>query len=225
MSNYEELLLATTAEREAFLAIPIIREALAQGVDRDLYLAYLAEAYHHVKHTCPLLALAASRCGQGDGRLRDALFEYIEEEKGHDEWILGDIKALGGDAEAVRRARGGPAARIMVGYATYAIERISPYALLGMVHVLEGVSATIATQAAQSIRAGLGDSGSGGFSYLESHGSLDQDHVQFFAELLNGIDSRQTLETIIDSAGIMYRLFGDVFRDLAAGSRSSQDAA
>jgi pyrroloquinoline quinone (PQQ) biosynthesis protein C len=225
MSNYEELLLATTAEREAFLAIPIIREALAQGVDRGLYLAYLAEAYHHVKHTCPLLALAASRCGQGDERLRDALFEYIEEEKGHDEWILEDIKALGGDAEAVRRARGGPAARVMVGYAYYAIERISPYALLGMVHVLEGVSATIATQAAQSIRAGIGDTGGGGFSYLESHGSLDQDHVRFFAGLLNGIDSPQTLESIIDTAGIMYRLFGDVFRDLAAGGRGSQDAA
>ncbi len=225
MSNYEALLLETTAEREAFLVIPIIREALAQGVDRDLYLAYLAEAYHHVKHTCPLLALAASRCGEGDERLRDALFEYIAEENGHDEWILGDIRALGGDAEAVRRARGGPAVRIMVGYAFYAIDRISPYALLGMVHVLEGVSATIATQAAQSIRAGIGDIGGGGFSYLESHGSLDQDHVQFFADLLNGIDSPETLETIIDAARIMYRLFGDVFRDLAAGARSSQDAA
>ncbi len=228
MSNYEKLLQDTKAEREAFLDIPIIRQALEKGVDRSLYLAYLCEAYHHVKHTCPLLAFAAARCQEEDARLREAFFDYIAEERGHDEWILQDIEALGGDAEAVRRSHGGAAARIMTGYAYYAIERSGPCALLGMVHVLEGISAAIATRAAESIRAGLnetGDAGGGGFSYLESHGSLDQGHVKFFEELVNGIGSAETLESIIDTARIMYRLFGDVFRDLAAQARSSRNAA
>lgn len=225
MTNYEDLLLRTAAERDAFLTIPIIREALENGVDRNLYLAYLCEAYHHVKHTCPLLALAASRCREGDGRLRDAFLDYIAEERGHDEWILDDIQALGGDAEAVRAAHGRPPARIMVGYAYFAIDRISPYALLGMVHVLEGISATIATQAARSIRARISESGGKGFSYLESHGSLDQDHVQFFEDLINGIESPENLDKIVDAAKVMYRLFGDVFIDLAAQSGSGRDAA
>ena len=225
MSNYEHLLFETSAEREAFLAIPIIREALRNGVDRDLYLAYLCDAYHHVKHTCPLLALAVARCQAGDGRLRDALLEYIAEEHGHDEWILDDIGALGGDAEAIRVARGGPAVRIMVGYAYFAIEWISPYTLLGMVHVLESVSATIASQAARSIRARISESGGKGFSYLESHGSLDQEHVKFFEGLLNGIEAPETRDTIIESAKIMYRLFGDVFKDQEARFGSSKDAA
>ena len=34
-----------------------------------------------------------------------ALAHYIEEEIGHQEWILNDIKACGGDAEAVRRSQ------------------------------------------------------------------------------------------------------------------------
>jgi hypothetical protein len=31
--------------------------------------------------------------------------EYIEEEYGHEQWILNDIKACGGDWEAVRDGR------------------------------------------------------------------------------------------------------------------------
>lgn len=224
MTNHEALLARTAAERDAFLAIPVLRRALDSGVDKALYLAYLGQAYHHVRHTCPLLALALAHCGPADNRLRDALFAYIEEERGHDEWILADIAALGGDAEKVRADHGGAAVRVMIGYATYAIERIGPYALLGMVHVLEGVSAAIASEAARSIRSRLGEN-AGGFSYLESHGSLDQDHVKFFADLLNGIDDPEKLDAVIDTASIMYRLFGDVFRDLDSSAEGSRNAA
>lgn len=225
MSNYQTLLHRTATEREAFLCLPIIREALEQGVERSLYLAYLGEAYHHVRHTCPLLALAASRCGPDDGRLQAALFDYIAEERGHDEWILADIAALGGDAGAVRRGAGGDAARIMVGYAYFAVEHISPYSLLGMVHVLEGISATIASQAVSSIRAKIRETGGRGFSYLESHGALDQDHVRFFEGLVDGLGDPETLEIIIDTARIMYGLFGNVFKSLEAGYHGGRNAA
>ena len=40
--------------------------------------------------------------------LRGALDEYIEEEQGHDEWILDDIAACGADADAVRRGAARP---------------------------------------------------------------------------------------------------------------------
>jgi len=115
--------------------------------------------------------------------------------------------------------------RVMVGYATFAIERIGPYALLGMVHVLEGVSATIATQAARSIRASINGADGGGFSYLESHGSLDQSHVAFFKDLVNSFDKPEALGMVVDTARIMYRLFGDVFRDLDAQARCDSNAA
>ncbi len=225
MSPYERLLHETSSERKAFMTIPIIREALRNGVDRALYRAYLCEAYHHVKHTCPLLALAAARCRNGDDRLREGLLDYIAEERGHEAWILDDIAALGGDVLAVRASEGGPAVRIMVGYAYYAIEWISPYALLGMVHVLEGVSVAIASGAAASIRARIGAPADKGFSYLESHGSLDQDHVKFFENLMNGVEATATRTAIADTARIMYRLFGDVFRDLEAGLEGGRNAA
>lgn len=140
MSLYQRLQTETAAARRRFHALPMLAAALRDGVERDLYVAYLGQAYHHVRHTCPLLAAAAGRCGDGDARLREALFDYIAEEKGHEAWILDDIEAIGG-ADAVPRVLatdGDPAVRALVGYMYYAVERISPYAMLGMVYVLEG---------------------------------------------------------------------------------------
>ena len=138
MPFYDELLHATQPERERFIQIPVIQRALSEGVDQAMYLAFLSQAYHHVRYTCRLLACAIARCGDDDQAYIDALLEYIVEERGHEAWILDDIRALGGDAEAVRDGRGDLPCRLMVSYVAYAIEHVSPYAMLGMVHVLEG---------------------------------------------------------------------------------------
>jgi len=228
-SFYQRLLAETEADRISFVSIPVIRDAMAGTVDLPLYLRYLAEAYHHVRFTCPLMGAALAHCGIGDHRYREALLEYLDEERGHEEWILNDIAALGGDAEAVRAGRGALATRIMVGYAYYAIDRVSPYALLGMVHVLEGMSVALADKAAQGIAQSIGanagsGSGNAGFSYLLSHGSLDQDHVRFFENLVNGLPNEDAEEAVIDTAKTMYRLFGDIFRTLGE-SKEQRHAA
>lgn len=215
-SFYEQLVGDTAAECGAFMAIPLIRRTIAQGVDRALYLDFLASAYHHVKHTCPLLGLALSRCGEDDGDYRAGLLAYLDEEKGHEDWILDDIRALGGDADRVRRTLAPLAVRVMVAYANYAIEHISPYALLGMVHVLEGMSVALARAAAGAIGATLaGDFQTGGFSYLNSHGHLDESHVELFAKLLDQIDTPDRRAVVMQAAKDFYRLYGDVFRALA----------
>lgn len=214
MTFFDRLLAETTAEREDFQSIAVIQQAVQQGVTKDLYAKYLAEAYHHVRFTVPLLQLALDKCGADDGAYAEALKEYIEEESGHDEWILDDINALGADGEAVRHGQGGFACRMMISHAHYAIEHVSPYALLGMVHVLEGMSVVLADKAAGAIRAGFGDTPPNAFSYLTSHGALDQEHVKFFEDLVNTIDDRQTQDVIIQAAQDFYKLFGNMFREL-----------
>lgn len=216
MRFYRELIDATAGEREGFMAIPVIAHACAHGVSRAAYVDYLSQAYHHVRHTCPLLALAASRCGPEDARYREALFDYIAEERGHEAWILEDIAALGGDAEAVRVGVPRLPCELMVAYAHYAIAFVSPYAMLGMVHVLEGMSVALAQRAATSIaaRVGLG-AGGGGFRYLSSHGGLDVQHVAFFQELVDGIERPEARQAILATARVIYRLYGDIFREVA----------
>jgi len=222
MSFYEQLVADTTDSRDAFLSIPLVLNTLRNGATRSLYLDFLAEAYHHVKHTFPLLALAASRTS--DERYQDALVEYMEEERGHEKWILDDIRALGGDPDAVRDGQGGPPCRIMVGYSYYAIEHISPYAFLGSVHVLEGMSVLLADQVADAMKASLGSESDRGFTYLRTHGSLDNEHVAFFRQLVDGFDDRKTQRIIIDNAKIFYRLYGSIFQDLGTRAGLSNAA-
>jgi pyrroloquinoline quinone (PQQ) biosynthesis protein C len=222
MSFYERLRAETAKDREAFLAIPIVQHAIRNGASRSLYLDFLSEAYHHVKHTFPLLALAASRTS--DQRYQDALVEYMEEERGHEKWILDDIRAVGGKPDAVRTGTPGAPCQIMVGYAYYAIEHISPYAFLGSVHVLEGMSVMLADKLADALKNSLGQDSDAGFTYLRTHGSLDTDHVAFFRTLVDGFDDPAIQRIIIDSARIFYRLYGAIFHDLGARAELSNAA-
>lgn len=214
MSFYDRLTMATAREREAFLSIPLVSHATQNGTSRGMYLAFLEQAYHHVSHTFRLLALAASRTD--DERYQDALVEYMEEERGHEKWILNDIRDLGGDPDLVRFGQAGAPCRIMVGYAYYAIEHVSPYAMLGSVHVLEGMSVMLADKLADAMKSRLGLAGENGFSYLRSHGSLDIEHVAFFRTLIDGFSDPETQNLIIEQSRIFYRLYGGIFEELGA---------
>ncbi|MBS1165021.1 MAG: heme oxygenase family [Proteobacteria bacterium] len=214
MSFYEQLQQETAVERQRFLSLPLIRRAIAEGASRETYLAFLGEAYHHVSHTFPLLALAASRTT--DERYQDALVEYMEEERGHEKWILDDIVFFGGNADAVRKRNPSPATIAMIGYSYYAIEHVSPYAMLGSVHVLEGMSVLLADKLADRLSQSWGQQDAGGFSYLRSHGSLDQSHVAFFRDLINGFTDPVVQRLVIDNSKIFHHLYGGIFQEIDA---------
>jgi hypothetical protein len=103
-SFHERLLEQTADARRELVTTPIIQGCLRGEVSLPSYLAFLREAYHHVSHTVPLLRACRAALPPRLHWIHDALDEYIEEEAGHDEWILDDIAACGGDADAVRRA-------------------------------------------------------------------------------------------------------------------------
>jgi hypothetical protein len=82
-----------------------------------------------------------------------------------------------------------------------------------MVHVLEGTSIATADAAADGVQKALGLPNTA-FSYLRSHGSLDQEHVKSFEGLMNKIDDKKEQDLIIHCAKMVYRLYGDVFRSV-----------
>jgi len=212
---YKQLLEATTQEREELFNLPLIKAGASGKVSLSAYVAFLTEAYHHVKHTVPLLMLCGSRLPEHYEWLREAVAEYIEEELGHQEWILNDIKACGADAEAVRHGQPSQATEFMVAYAYDMINRINPIGFFGMVLVLEGASVAMATQAGAAIQQNLGLSNNA-FSYLNSHGSLDIDHIDFYEGLVNKIEDENERDLLINSAKNFYKLYGNIFRELAS---------
>jgi len=212
MSFYDTLGAATAAERQHLLSAPIIADCLQGRVARDSYLAFLGQAYHHVRHTTPLLMLLGGRLPDRLAWLRKAVAEYIEEEIGHEEWILNDIAAAGGDAEAVRASRPELPAEVMVAYAYDLVNRGNPAGFFGMVYVLEGTSVALALTAADRIQQTLGLPNKA-FSYLRSHGTLDQEHTQHLARLVDAMTPADQ-EEVVRCAKVFFKLYGDIFRAL-----------
>lgn len=213
MPFYQTLLTETAKEREVLFNLPIIKAGASGQVSLPAYIAFLTEAYHHVKHTVPLLMLCGAKLPEHYEWLREAVAEYIEEELGHQEWILNDIQACGADAEAVRHGQPSLATEIMVAYAYDMINRINPLGFFGMVLVLEGTSVALATQAGETLQTSLGLDKKA-FSYLTSHGALDVGHTDFYAGLVNKIDDKKERALLIHSAKNFYKLYGDIFREL-----------
>jgi pyrroloquinoline quinone (PQQ) biosynthesis protein C len=213
MTFFQTLQHETGRARKQLLATPIILRALAGRLTLAEYAAFLGQAYHHVKHTVPLLMAVGCRLPERYGWLRAAVVKYIEEEIGHEEWILNDLAACGCDAEAVRRSAPAMATELMVSYAYDLIERVNPAGFFGMVHVLEGTSINLAENAANTIRESLSLPRQA-FSYLYSHGALDREHVQFFEALMDRIEDPADQAQIVHSARVFYGLYGNIFRSL-----------
>jgi len=215
MKFFQTLQNETARERAQLLDNPLVHRAMAGDMSREQYVAFLCQAYHHVKHTTPLLMAAGSRMPEEQEWLRTALAEYVEEELGHQEWILNDIAACGYDKEKARKSTPNRATEMMVAYAYYLVDRVNPIGFFGMVHVLEGTSVTVADEAANCIARSTGLP-KRAFSYLTSHGALDLEHVKFFEDLMNKIENPQQQELIVHCARNFYHLYGEVYSSVAA---------
>lgn len=213
MAFFETLINETETARQVLFSTPIIEKSLTGCITLDEYIGFLKQAYHHVKHTTPLLMAVGSKLPEDKEWLREAVAEYIEEELGHQEWILNDIAACGYDKEAVRNSTANPSTELMIAYAYDMVNRVNPLGFFGMVQVLEGTSVSIAEKAADKIRSTL-SLPKEAFSYLYSHGSLDQSHIQFFETLINQIEDPKEQALIVHSAKMFYPLYGDIFHSI-----------
>lgn len=210
---YERLLSVTTRAREELYAVSQLRDGLRGRISLDTYIAYLTEAYHHVRHTVPFLMAMGARLPAGMDWLREAVIRYINEEKGHEEWILCDIKAAGGDPDEVRASTPRLETQVLVAYNYDYIQRKNPLGFLGMVFMLESTSTQIATRGASSIQGAL-ELPDEAFTYLYSHGELDREHMTLFRTLVNRIDDTGHREAIIEVACNTFRLFAGVLRSI-----------
>lgn len=213
MTLLQRLESETRAARQFLLDAPAIRRALAGDVTRDLYLAFLGQAFHHVRHTVPLLMAVGSRLEDDQSWLRSQIVHYLDEENGHEQWILDDIEAAGGDRGAAERAPPQVETDAMVAYAYDVAMRRNPVGFFGMVYVLEGTSTALALDAADRVQSAL-QLPDGAFTYLRSHGRLDQEHVEHLAGILARLERPQDQAAVIDCARAMFWLYGNVFRSL-----------
>ena len=214
MSFFITLVEMTDASRRDLELIPKVHSMINHGLTLAEYRGFLHDLYHIVWHFCPVMSAAAARC---DDRFRDVrydLYERIEEEKGHDSWVLEDIKALGGDVRAVRETPPSPPAQAMIAFNYYASDRVHPCSVLGMLYMLEVVSSVYGGRVSDSIARALGRNvEDGGFKFLSSHATMDLDHMAKLNRLVKTIDDGGAQNAIVNATRVNFHQFGQLFRE------------
>ena len=223
--EFSQVLADQTRHDRAFLLdAPLIIAALQGQITRAQYLAFLTQAYHHVRHTVPLLMAVGARLEDRHPWLQRELIHYLEEEVGHEQWVLNDIEAAGGDPDAASVSQPNVETDAMVAYAWDTVNRRNPVGFFGMVHVLEGTSVAVALDAAARIQTAL-DLPDAALTYLTSHGRLDQEHVGHLKGILDRLSESAEQTAIIDCARTMYWLYGQLFRGIDRGAVPVHDTS
>ena len=210
---YTRLMEAVAEARAEATLQPGVERLLSEGMDREEYLNFMEQLYHVVWHFCPTMAVAAGHCSDESRELRYGLYNNIDEEQGHETWVLDDIADLGGDPVAVASGKPAVPMQAMIGYNYYVAERKSPWAVLGMVHGLEEISANYSGRVAKVVADRLGVTDGKGFRFLGTHGTMDVSHVGSFKELIENISNDKDFEDLVDAVEVNYALFGALFRD------------
>ncbi len=213
MSYYDRLLRETAINREEFRVMPMVQTIIAEGMSKQDYLGFLEQLYHMVWHFVPTVAAAAARCGDDRRDVRYALYDYIEEEKGHETWVLNDIEAVGGNPDIARQSAPIAPIQALIGYNYDIAQRVNPCGVFGMVHVLEEIAVGFATEAADAISEAIGMPGPEGISFLSSHGVMDIDHLAKLRKLLDTFDDAADQQVVIDAAQVNYRMFRSIFEE------------
>jgi len=212
MSFFITLVEMTDANRRELEMIPKVNSMIHHGLSLAEYQAFLHDLYHIVWHFCPVMAAAVARCSDRFREVRYDLYDRIEEEKGHETWVLEDIEAIGGDVASVRAHPPSAPVQAMIAFNYFGAERVHPCSVLGMLYMLEVVSSVYGGRVSDSIARTLGRNvDAGGFRFLSSHATMDVDHMAKLNKLVKRIDDPDAQESIVNSTRVNFYQFGRMF--------------
>jgi Iron-containing redox enzyme len=185
---------------------------------RELYPDYLVTMHGVIRASVPLMERALDRSRELADRdaaaagLAAYLEHHVDEERGHDDWLLEDLAALGRSREEVLAVPPSSAIAALVGAQYYWIEHYHPVALLGYIGLLEGYPPTIADVAALMERTGYPREA---FRTVIRHAELDPLHRDDFDEALDGLPLPPEQSTLVAVSGLYtVQAFTRVFDDM-----------
>lgn len=222
MSFFITLVEMTDANRRSLETTPKIHAMIHHGLPLAEYRAFLHDLYHIVWHFCPVMANAASRCDDRFKAVRYELYERIEEEKGHEGWVLEDIEAIGGSAAQANATPPSDPVQAMIGFNYYSSERVHPCAVLGMLYMLEVVASVYGGRVADAIARALGRKvEDGGFKFLSSHATMDVEHMAKLNKLVKTIDDPAAQQAIVNATRVNFHQFGQMFGEGGFSARAA----
>ena len=171
----------------------------------ELWPRYLVSTHTVIRTTEALMQTAVGRARQlaDTDPVAAGAAEYferhIEEERGHDDWVLDDLELMGVDREDVLRRIPGPTAARVVGAQYYWILHYHPVALFGYFAVKEGFPPQPALIDGLIERTGYPRAA---FHSFAAHGELDPGHIQELHEALDSLPLTREHETVVGLSAI-----------------------
>jgi pyrroloquinoline quinone (PQQ) biosynthesis protein C len=212
MSFHIRLLEETDRSRRMLEAQQVVQDMLNGEMTKEAYVRFLMDLYHVVLHFCPIMAAAASRCPDDFKAVRYHLYHNIDEEKGHEELVLADLKTFGVERDKVVATPPSFPIQAMLAYNYHSSERIHPCCVLGMLYVLEIISSVYGGQVSASIAEGLKMPLPEGFTFLDSHASMDLDHMANLRALLETIQDEEIQNLVIQAIQMNFYLFTEFLK-------------
>lgn len=172
---------------------------------RDLYPEYLVATHGIIRASVPLMEMTLERAREAAPHdpaavgLAAYLEHHVDEERGHDDWLLEDLEVLGRSHEEVLGRPPSASVAALVGAQYYWIEYYHPVALLGYIGLLEGYPPTIADVEALMGRTGYPREA---FRTLIRHSELDPLHRQDFDEALDRLPLSPEQSAVIGLSGL-----------------------
>jgi pyrroloquinoline quinone (PQQ) biosynthesis protein C len=208
---FTELILDTDEARRSFEMNPVVFEAAANGMSLERYQRLLCELYHIVWHFNPICAAGASRISDENAEVRYFLYRHMQEEAGHEQWVLNDLEAIGfGHQKVMAHA---PSCHVlgMLGFNYWSADRRHPCSILGMLYVLEVLAAVYGGPFSVAIKEGLLLQGDRGISFLKSHASLDEVHMVDLRNVLNAVRGSDAKRAIVESVRVNFVQVTSIF--------------
>jgi len=188
--------------------------------DKPSLLRYLYATYSYVTASVPLMQLALTRldCSVVTP-YADYLAQHIEEERHHDEWLIEDLKELGGCYKLSHtECPQGSIQLAGVGY--YTIIQWHPIALLGYIFALESAPPSIGDLRAIEDRCGVH---ANGLRTLYEHSSTDIEHRARLFEVIDAINADLAYAEMISATLVAtLRAVLTMFEELRVACRLSQ---
>jgi pyrroloquinoline quinone (PQQ) biosynthesis protein C len=207
---FMELVSRTDEARREFESNSKVLDIVANGLPLQRYRKFLLELYHVVWHFNPICAVAASRLSDEHREVRYFLYEHMEEEKGHEGWVLNDLEAVGVPGEASLQYVPSKTILGMSGYNYWAAERRHPCSALGMIYALEVVASVYGGPLTSAISESLLLENDRGISFISSHATMDAQHMADLRIVLNKISDEKAQDAIVESTEFNFYQFGRV---------------
>jgi pyrroloquinoline quinone (PQQ) biosynthesis protein C len=204
---FMDLVSRTDEARRAFETHPTVLDAVAHGMPVERYRHLLLELYHVVWHFNPVCAAAASRVGDHHQAVRYHLYDHMHEEKGHEQWVINDLEAVGVAPETTRGHEPSVYTRTLNGYNYWAADRLHPCSVLGMLYTLEVIASVYGGPFASAIKESLLLEGERGVSFIGSHASLDAEHMAELRLVLNTLEDDEAREAVVQSTMVNFHHF------------------